>query len=189
MASKPRFIDPNTIHHVYNRGSQKMSLFRSTSDYHRFLSRATEYLDKHAIEIIAYCLMPNHFHFLVRELDLGGPIPLGSSIAGYFHRLLTSYAKYFSHKHPDYTGGVFQGKYKNKIVQSDNYFFQLIGYIHDNPVKSGLVERPEQWPYSSYRGLIKLHYDPLITHSPFWKYLKHRQIYADFRRHQFDLDL
>jgi REP element-mobilizing transposase RayT len=183
MASKPRLFAPNTIHHIYNRGSQKMTLFSHPKDYSRFLLKIQEYKERYPVEILAYCLMPNHFHFLIREPDddpKGPSRPLGSNIADFLHILQTAYAKYFQAIHPDFSGRVFQGTYKSKLVEKDPYFLQLFAYIHDNPVRKGLVQKPESWPYSSYLGLIGVRRDDMITYDPDIMEISHQQIYEQF---------
>ena len=159
MPTKHRFLMPGTVHHVYNRGSQKMRLFRDVHDYARFLNKIIEFQERLPVEILAYCIMPNHFHFVFREPDddLKSVLreqegPAKSVTAHFLHLLQNAYAKYFGAKY-GFTGRVFQGTYKNKHVTDDGYYDTVVAYIHDNPVRKKLADRPEEWGYSSYAQL------------------------------------
>lgn len=142
---------PNEYYHLYNRGVEKREVFLCTKDYERFLSllymcnsaspvdlklqgsHLHEILlltrDKKLLDICAYCLMPNHFHLLVRshEDSEGG-------ISRFMQKLTTAYTMYFNKKY-DRSGSLFQGKFKATHAIDDNYLKYLIAYIHLNPVK------------------------------------------------------
>lgn len=170
-----------------------MPLFREQEDYERFLFRALGYKTKYPVDILAYCLMPNHFHFLVRE-----PIPAqskntqskyqrddyfrASNISKFFHALSTAYAKYFGIKY-DFSGSVFGQPFRAKQVADDGYLQTLIAYIHDNPVRAKLIQNPEEWNHSSYAGLTNNHHlDELITKDDKLSDLNHEQIWKIFAR-------
>src|SRR6185503_15252840 len=91
--------------------------------------------------ILAYCLMGNHFHLAMRV----GNIPLSRIM----HRMLTTYAMAFNFRH-DRTGHLFQARYKAILCLDDAYLLGLVRYIHLNPVRAGLVPKPENWPWSSH---------------------------------------
>lgn len=141
---------PGEYYHIYNRGTEKRDIFLNHRDYERFLSllylcndskRAVvtklqgRTLDKALglergptrIDICAYCLMPNHFHLLVREKGDG-------HISKFMQKLTTGYTMYFN-KLNERSGALFQGKYKFIHANTDNYLSYLISYIHLNPVK------------------------------------------------------
>jgi len=126
--------------HIYNRGLDKMSIFKSGFDYQRFIDRMFEYINEVDADLICYCLMKNHFHLILRENKLG-------EIARFIQKLCTSYAMYFNLKNKR-TGYVFQGPYKEKNIDSDEYLLQLSAYIHNNPIELGI--NPEQYKWSSY---------------------------------------
>lgn len=141
-----RRIFAGEIYHIYNRGNQKMKLFRKPSDYKKFIRRIHEYSKKFSVHIFTYCLMPNHFHLLLKE-----PFRKSSkwsNISHFLHLLQTSYAKYFCHINRNYSGHVFQGTYKIKHVKNDEYFLTLQHYIYTNPVRKKLVVSPEDWPWT-----------------------------------------
>lgn len=127
MATPPRYFQKGFYYHVYNRGNRKQNIFLSPKDYERFLKRAKEYKDEFEINVLGYCLMPNHFHFLLRQDE---DIPL----TAFMLRLGTSYAKYFNIKY-EQVGSLFQGRFKAKLVETDAYLLQLSRYIHRNPIE------------------------------------------------------
>ena len=153
MATPKRSFPPNSIHHVYNRGNQKMEIFQCKRDYEFFLEKVKKYQAKQGIEIIAYCLMPNHFHLLLREpLVKTQRSYYKSATESFMHRLQTSFAKRFCAINQNYSGKVFQGHYKSKYVKDEKYYLTLKAYIEKNPVRAKLVETAEEWPYSSPAG-------------------------------------
>jgi putative transposase len=141
-----RSILANKYYHVYNRGTLAMDLFRDRRDYNKFLIKLSHVCGAYEIETVAYCLMPNHFHLLLREPEqnISGK---RSSIAALMQSLQNSYTKHFAYKY-QHSGVVFQGAYKSKFIPDDEYFDTLIEYILDNPVKKKLVLKSEYWPYS-----------------------------------------
>jgi REP element-mobilizing transposase RayT len=214
MPSKKRELIPGEIYHIYNRSAGKKTIFHSDHDYNRFLLKMCEYKEKFPIEMLAYCLMPNHFHFLVRVCeDPKGqsgasslqkltaasrpgdssisPDPSGqkcrNSAQTFFHRLFTAYAKYYGAKYADdHSGRLFESSYKAKYVGDDEYYLQLCGYIHDNPVRKKLVSKPEEWPFSSYLTLVGLREDGISCDAPELREASHKQIYRDFARRRKD---
>lgn len=163
----PPFSTGN-YYHIYNRGVEKRNIFISKWDYLRFLEtlefyrknpvpmklsdfrRGTIKLKKidNQIEIIkihVYCLMPNHFHLLVQQLADGG-------ITNFLRKLSDSYTRYFNTKY-DRVGSLFQGKFKAKLVENDEYLLQVSKYIHRNafplPMWEGRI-----YPYSSYGNYL-----------------------------------
>lgn len=134
------------FYHIYNRGTEKRNIFLSRSDYYRFLlllyycnsskniilrlENKNFDLDSQKemlIDICAYCLMPNHFHLLIREKLEGG-------ISRFMQKLSTGYTMYFNKRH-ERNGVLFQGKFKSTHVDYDEYLKYVFSYIHLNPVK------------------------------------------------------
>ena len=142
-------IAPGEYYHIYNRGTEKRVIFSSSKDYERFLCLLFLCNSKHSVEVrrqgrtlaeavkidrgqplvdvCAYCLMPNHFHLLVREVEKDG-------ISRFMQKLTTGYTMYFNKRH-DRTGALFQGKYKAGHANTDSYLRYLVSYIHLNPIK------------------------------------------------------
>jgi len=127
-------------YHIFNRGIRKQNLFNDEKDYQRYITRLKEYKGKHHISILAYCLMPNHIHLLVRQ---DGPEPASKFI----QRLHTAYTMYFNKKY-GLIGHPFQSRFKAKIVDRDEYLMHLSRYIHLNPAK--LVSKLPSYKWSSY---------------------------------------
>lgn len=136
-------------YHIYNRGVNKMKIFTDFYDYDRFLKLLyvinnktmkkfsdietspgkawTFEKDEALVDIGLYCLMPNHFHLILKEKETGG-------ITIFMHRLATAYSMYFNKKN-QHSGSLFQGKFKSSHINNDRYFKYLFSYIHLNPVK------------------------------------------------------
>src|SRR3989344_3689465 len=145
MPRYARLTAPNLFYHIINRGIEKRLIFRQQSDYLKFLKYLYRCKTKFDWIIYCFCLMPNHFHLLIQTQE----DPLGSVMKS----LQTAYGVYFNHKY-ERVGPVFSGRYKSIICQKDEYLLQVSKYIHLNPVKAGLVKRPADYPYSSYKEYV-----------------------------------
>lgn len=154
MSARAPIFTAQGYYHVYNRGHNKQSIFLDAKDYQRYLKRLREYLEKHEVTILAYCLMPNHIHLMLRQDG-------EELIDRFIHRLHTAYTMYFNKKY-ERVGAVFQGKFKAKLIESDEYLLHVSRYIHINPVElfdfqpQGLALRLqlEKYPWSSYGEYI-----------------------------------
>jgi REP element-mobilizing transposase RayT len=135
-------------YHIYNRGNRKQDLFLEEIDYIGYLERLRKCKEKHKISVICYCLMPNHIHLLLRQ-DSENPL------YKFIQSLHTSYSMYFNRKY-DKVGHLFQGRFKQKELDKDEYLLQLSSYIHLNPLIDGLVEKLEDYQWSSYPDYIDL---------------------------------
>lgn len=153
---KRRFLQGH-VYHVYSRGVLRKEIFHDEKDYAYFIEKMQFYKQQLKINILAFCLMPNHFHLVLRDPG-GGADPRGcrpgwSNLQKFMHRLLTSYGKYYASRYKNRSGYVFQGRYCSIRVDNFGYLLYLLFYVHHNPVKKGLVNRPEDWPFSSYEYL------------------------------------
>lgn len=160
-------LEFDQYYHIYNRGNNRENLFRKADNYHYFLKLYTKYI--HPItDSFAYCLLPNHFHLLVRiktaqEQDLSGTLredlPGFENLTGLkkpsqqFSNLFNAYTRAFN-KAYQRTGALFQRPFGRIRVTSEAYFVQLVIYIHQNPQKHGLIDDFREWPYSSYQALL-----------------------------------
>lgn len=146
-------------YHIYNRGNGKKNIFKDANDYHFFMLRLRQnlfpdekvktrlsLLPPDSFSLISYCLMPNHFHFLIRQ---NANIPMTKLMS----RLSTSYSIYFNRKY-EKVGHVFQDQYKQVIIDDSEYLVWLSAYIHQNPKVANLVERSEDYEWSSYPEYI-----------------------------------
>lgn len=157
------------FYHIYNRGVEKRNIFTKTRDYNRF--RKTFYYyqfleskrsfskftksdlklfkpdpDKRLVEVICYCFMPNHFHFLIKQLKDHG-------ISIFMSQLANSYTKYFNTKYRR-VGSLFQGTFKAVHIETGEQLLHTSRYIYLNPVVSGIVKKPEDYTWSSYLEYI-----------------------------------
>ena len=141
----------NNIYHVYNRSINQEKLFNEEKDYLRFLEMTRKHLSS-SCEMLGWCLMPNHFHFLIYtndksiEIKKVGGLHL-QMIQNGIKNLLSSYSKSYNFQHQR-KGNLFQQKTKYKKVLTDS--LQVLHYIHQNPWKSGLVTKIEDWIFSSF---------------------------------------
>ena len=181
---------PDEFYHLYNRGTEKRNIFSNKGGYERFLSllylcnstkqvHTTDIIprgltswklweilkefdrEETLVDICAYCLMPNHFHLLVREKT-------DNNISRFMQKLMTGYTMYFNMRH-ERTGTLFQGTFKSTHVDDDQYLKYLIAYIHLNPIKlieprwkeTGITDKKraeyflEKYQYSSYTDFHK----------------------------------
>lgn len=149
------------------RGIRRKEIYRDDNDYHAFISILRSGLEKYGCKLHAYCLMTNHFHLLIETSD--------ENIAKFMKYLAGCYALYFNKKYL-YQGHLFEGRYKAIIVKDDNYFLHTSRYIHLNPVKAGMVENPEDYPWSSYRTIIGIYRDNLSYNSRTYAYFKNNPV-------------
>ncbi len=141
-------------YHLYNRGAHRESIFREDDNYIFVLKRIKKYIIELQLTIIAYCLMPNHYHLLVRQ-D-------GNLAAGILpQRVFNSYGKAYNRRY-GHSGTLFEGPYKPRLVDSQPYLLHLCRYIHANPVKDGIVTHLLEWPYSNYFEWIDLRQGTLV---------------------------
>ena len=138
----------NFFYHVYNRGVDKGAIFFSEENYLYFLRLLKKNLERYAVNVVAYCLMPNHFHFLLSPV-------LDDNISRFMKSLLGSYSQALN-KQRQRSGPLFQGRFQSILVDRGEYIIHLARYIHLNPVKAGLVSSLDEWCYSNYLDVIGL---------------------------------
>ncbi len=150
MARPIRIEYPGAFYHVFSRGNQKQLIFFSDEDRCEFLSCLRDANRKFGAIVHTYGLMPNHYHLFLET-------PL-ANLSRIMHLLMANYTSYINKKH-DRHGHLFQGRFRSVLVEAATYAKELSRYIHLNPVRSGLVERPEQYRWSSY-GYFRGEADP-----------------------------
>jgi putative transposase len=136
----------DALYHVLSRGNNKRKIFTSNADYELFLKFLSEAIKECQWVSFAYCLMPNHYHLVVKT-------PLANLAVG-MKDLNAFYAQKFNFLHKR-VGHLFQGRYKSRVITRESYLLTLIKYVALNPVRSGLVDSPEKWPWSSYSEIIQ----------------------------------
>jgi len=140
-------LESGNFYHIYNRGNNRQNIFFERENYFYFLKLIKLYLITNTVDILAYCLMPNHYHFLVYLKD--------DTLSDAMKSLSLSYTKAIN-KRFNRSGVLFQGRFQTIHVAQTNYLIYLTHYIHLNPVKAGLVQQPGDWEFSSYLEYAKL---------------------------------
>jgi REP-associated tyrosine transposase len=144
MARPLRLQAAGAHYHVGARGIDKAPVFLSDEDHDRFLVLLSDVVDRCGWRCHAYCLMPNHYH-----LALTTPEPnLGAGM----RRLNQVYAQWFNHRH-DRVGHLFEQRYWSRVLETEVDIFTVAGYILANPVRAGLAETPEAYPWSSAHAM------------------------------------
>ncbi len=142
-----RIQEPDLIRHVMSRGNAKMRIFLDDVDCSHFMCLLTDVLAESAIRCWNYCLMPNHYHLTLQ--------PTRPNLSQAIARLNGVYGLWWNRRH-EKVGHVFQGRFKDQVVDREEYLVALSRYVVMNPVRSGLVQRPEDWRWSSYRATAGL---------------------------------
>lgn len=145
-------MENGKLYHVFNRGNNKETLFKETRNYYYFFRLYKKYLENH-LDLIAHCLMPDHFHLMVRVKELEECKGKEISISERFRRLFISYAQGVN-SHEKRTGSLFQKNFKRVEITDDDYYTSLIAYIHYNPIKANLCKEFGGWKFSSYQNIL-----------------------------------
>jgi putative transposase len=177
-------MKPEVFYHIYNRGNNKQNIFFEEKNYAFFLAQLSKYIVPIA-DIYAYCLMPNHFHLLVRIKYFDKNDNTGLSIPEKaFRDFFISYAKAIN-KMYDRTGSLFQYKFKRKEIKRDSYFSWLFHYIHLNPVKAKLADNLHSWKWTSYKALLS-EKETNIKREEVLEWFGSKQLFIDFHLNNID---
>lgn len=171
MPARRVILATGETYHIFNRSLRQAPIFTNKREFDLFLMASRYYLQLHPpvkfsiyrrqrkkyepevdlsktlVKVMAYCLMADHFHFILTQLEENG-------IRAFMHRLATSYSHYFNEKY-DQKGSVFEGKFRAVRVETQEQLAHLSRYIHLNPVTAYLVEDPAKYGYSSYDFYLK----------------------------------
>lgn len=194
MPPRKVILATGETYHIFNRSLRQAPLFTNKREFDLFLMATKYYLQmdppvkfslfrqqpnkyeldfsKTLVKVIAYCLMPDHFHFMVTQLEDEG-------IKAFIHKLATSYSHYFNLKH-NQKGSVFESKFKAVRVESQEQLVHLSRYIHLNPVTSFLIEDPENYDYSSYKIYLNKTVSDLVDLSDVMVDFRSPKIYKEF---------
>lgn len=179
MPSRKVILANGESYHIFNRSLRQVPIFTNKKEFDLFVLTSHYYLQqsppikfsiyrryknryrvdhsKTLVKIIAYCLMPTHFHFILTQLEDEG-------IKAYIHRLANSYSHYFNKKH-DQKGPLFESKFKAVRIETQEQLIHLSRYIHLNPVTNFLIEDPEEYSYSSYKIYLYNHKSDFVDSS------------------------
>ena len=163
---------PDNYYHIYNRGAHKANIFRSDKDYLLLLKQIKCHLKEFSMTVIAYCLMSNHFHFILRQ---NGQAKISDFMQAVFH----SYSMSFNQIHR-HSGTLFEGPFRAILIDRNEYLLNLCRYIHRNPLDAGMVVTPEQWRYSNYADFIGKRRGALVDHEFVTMNFGSPEAYEDF---------
>ena len=152
MPRPPRYLPANYVCHVTNRGVFGTELFSDQEGYETFISILSTSQKKFRMKICAYCLMPNHWHLALWPDE-------SNQVSIFIHYATTLHVKVWNKRWKS-NGHIYQGRFKSRVIENTNYYYNLVKYIEQNPIKAGLVKRAEQWQWSSAAGSSKLILSP-----------------------------
>lgn len=149
------------VYHALNRAVARLPLFQKDEDYRAFERVLVEAMDKHPTRLLSYCLMPNHWHFVLWPRD-------DQDMTAFLRWLTHTHTqRWHAHYHTAGTGHLYQGRYKAFPVQEDDHLYKLLRYVERNALRAGLVQRAEDWRWSSlaHRGGNDSHPLSALLHS------------------------
>ncbi len=161
MPRKARDFVEGGIYHVFNRGNNRRTLFEEKVDFDCFKATLHEGQKRENVKIFHYCLMNNHFHFLIKGEER-------ESVPKFMHWVQLGYARYFKKKH-ETTGHIFEERYRSPRIAVESYYLQCGRYIERNPVSAKMVVDAEDYPYSSAGYYVSGNRDSLITENLCYK--------------------
>ena len=183
--SVKKFV-PGGIYHVYNRGVEKRSIFTDDQDYRVFLNLLKIVLApkeksdnlgyiriknrSDSVRLFAYCLMPNHFHLIINQLDATG-------MTEFMRSITNAYVSYFNKRHKR-VGSLFQGTYKAALIDKDEYLTHVSRYIHMNPLE--INSKLNEYPYSSYKYYVDANHPNLLIVSTILEQFNDNKDYEKF---------
>lgn len=141
MPRIPRSSTDGQVLHVLSRGNDRRTVFHHAGDYSAFLDLMKEALGRFDVDVYAFCVMPNHFHMVVRPESV-------SDLSGFMQWLLTSHVRRY-HKFYKTSGHLWQGRFKSFLVQQDEHLLTVLRYVLQNPVRAALAASPFDWRWNS----------------------------------------
>jgi len=160
MPRVARYIFAGVPHHVTQRGNRRGRVFFSEADHRVYLTWLSEYATQHEVDVLAYCLMSNHVHLVL--------VPVArNSLHLALRRLHLRYAQRVNRAH-EWKGHLWQGRYFASALD-EAYFWAAIRYVELNPVRAGMVEQAEDYPWSSAQAHCGLRTDPVLSLNPSWQ--------------------
>lgn len=135
------------IYHVINRGNNRQDVFRDNEDFEIFLKTIKKFKEKYAFKIYGYCLMNNHVHLILEPT-------IKNTLSKIIQSITLSHIRLY-HKKYRSSGHLWQGRFKNPIIQADEYLLESLRYVELNPVRAGIVRSPEDYPFSSCKFHIE----------------------------------
>ncbi len=154
MARPLRIEYEGALYHVTGRGNERRKIYFTPADYNKFLGYIKTTRDKYGVILHAYILMTNHYHLIIETPE--------ANLSKIMHHITSGYTMYINKKRKR-SGHLFQGRYKSIVVEKDSYLVELSRYIHLNPVRAKMVEKLEDYTYSSYPCYITKKTNDILT--------------------------
>ena len=145
MPRLPRNYIKTPFFHIITQGINKSYIFEKAEDIKYYIKIMYSLSKEQKIKIVGYCIMSNHAHMLIQTENL-------QELSKYMQRLNTKYGKYYNKKYTR-VGYVFRDRYKAEGIYNERYLYNCLKYIYDNPVKAGMCEKAEDYPYSNYKKI------------------------------------
>lgn len=155
MGRPLRINVPNIPFHVLSRGNNKQVVFCEPAEFDYYLKLIKKYKEEFKFKLYHFCLMPNHLHFQIEPTIEG-------SLSKFMQKITLAHTKFFHQKYGT-VGHIWQGRYKSSLIDRDEYFLHCGFYIEQNPRRKGLVEKAEDWKWSSYKFYAFGEKDSLIA--------------------------
>ena len=176
MPTSKRQIYDQAVYHIFQRGNNRQWIFKKDKDREKFLLLVMDYSSKYSFQLYNYCLMENHIHLLIK-------VSKAKDLAKLTQGLFQSYSFYYK-KEYKYLGYLYQGRYKSKIIETDEYLLECARYIETNPLRAGVVKKLQNYKWASYNFYAYGHRNNLITSNPlyssFGKEKKRRKSYREY---------
>jgi len=177
MPTTSRQAYDEAVYHIVQRGNNRQSLFREEEDFEKFLTLINEYKHIYRIELYNYCLMKNHIHMLIKIFK-------ASELPKMMQGVFQSFRFYFRKKYY-YTGYLYQGRYKSRIIENDSYLLECARYIERNPLRAGIVKDLIDYKWTSYGFYAYGYKNSIITKNPLFgslsaDLLKCRELYKEY---------
>jgi len=176
MPTSKRQVYDNAIYHIIQRGNNCQRIFNRDEDRKKFVSLIKEYKSKYFFELYNYCLMENHIHLLIKVFKK-------EDLAKLTQGIFQSFRFYFR-KEYQYEGYLYQGRYKSKIIEKDEYLLECARYIETNPLRAKVIKRLKDYRWSSYNFYAYGYKNALLTPNPlygtFGNGKKHKEFYRQY---------
>ena len=147
MPRTARGLVDGGVYHILNRGNGRQKVFHKDKDYAAFLDLIAQMLKRYDVDLYAYCVMPNHYHLVVKAVK-------AEDLSDGMRWFATTHVRRY-HKHYKTSGHLWQGRYKSFAVEDDDHFLTLLRYVEGNPVRAGLVISSVNWVWSSHQERSK----------------------------------
>ncbi len=171
MSRLARAFSESGVYHILFRGVNQQNIFEEDTDFKKLKETIEQVKQDLGFEIYAYCFMSNHVHIVLKEKNMG-------DISLIMKRILTKYARWYNIKYGR-SGALIANRYKSVPIEVDEYFLPLIRYVHQNPIKAGITEKLENYPYSSFVEYIN---EKDITDTDFLLQMINKKEFIDFHQ-------